>query len=562
MIGNFMLFPALVLIFSGFLSLFLRGNVRAALLLGAPLFTLWMVWQISDGPQLSVPYLGYELTLVYGSKLGRLFATVFSLMAFMGALFALNQRSKLELGAAFTYAGAAIGVALCKDLLTLFVFWEVMAVASTLVLVSNGAAALKAALRYGLMHFLGGVILMAGIAGHVAQTGSISFEAMTLERWPEMLMLAGILINAAAVPLGAWLPDAYPQASWSGMVFLSAFTTKTSVFVLIVAFPGEQVFIWIGLFMVFHGIIWAILENDMRRILAYSIINQVGFMLTGIGIGSEVALNGAAAHAFTHIIYKALLLMSAGSVVYMTGKSRCSDLGGLFRTMPVTMVTGVIGALAISAFPFTSGFVSKSMVTQGAADAHLSGVWYLLVAASAGVFLHAGIKFPWFVFFQKDSGLRPSDPPMNMQVAMIIGAVLCIFIGVMPQSLYAILPFYVDYVPYTFSHVVSQLQLLLFSGLAFFLMLGLLKRTETITIDSDWLWRRLGLILANGTVRLVVRVAAPVRHAGVQAVQALLWGLNKTHNEKGPLGRPAQTGSIAFLMVLFLAIFIALRFYS
>ncbi|MDO7733689.1 MAG: hypothetical protein MUQ04_07810, partial [Paracoccaceae bacterium] len=181
MIGNFMLFPALVLIFSGFLSLFLRGNVRAALLLGAPLFTLWMVWQISDGPQLSVPYLGYELTLVYGSKLGRLFATVFSLMAFMGALFALNQRSKLELGAAFTYAGAAIGVALCKDLLTLFVFWEVMAVASTLVLVSNGAAALKAALRYGLMHFLGGVILMAGIAGHVAQTGSISFEAMTLE---------------------------------------------------------------------------------------------------------------------------------------------------------------------------------------------------------------------------------------------------------------------------------------------------------------------------------------------------------------------------------------------
>ena len=86
--------------------------------------------------------------------------------------------------------------------------------------------------------------------------------------------------------------------------------------------------------MVFYGIVYAILENDMRRILAYSIVNQVGFMVTGIGIGTEMALNGAAAHAFAHIIYKALLLMSAGSVLYMTGRRKCTDLGGLFRTMP------------------------------------------------------------------------------------------------------------------------------------------------------------------------------------------------------------------------------------
>ncbi len=281
------------------------------------------------------------------------------------------------------------------------------------------------------------------------------------------------------------------------MVFLSAFTTKAAVYVLLRGFPGTELLIYVGLFMVFYGIIYAILENDMRRILAYSIVNQVGFMVTGIGIGTEMALNGAAAHAFTHIIYKALLLMSAGSVLYMTGKRKCTDLGGLFRTMPLTTICGIVGALSISSFPLTSGFVSKSMISDAAGMQQLEVVWYLLAAASAGVFLHAGIKFPWFVFFQKDSGLRPADPPWNMRAAMVLFAALCIGIGVLPGPLYALLPYPVDYVPYTASHVVFYLQLLLFSGLAFFLMLGWLKRTLTITLDVDWFYRRLGLAVAQ-----------------------------------------------------------------
>jgi len=204
-----------------------------------------------------------------------------------------------------------------------------------------------------------------------------------------------------------------------------------------------------------------------------------------------MALNGAAAHAFTHIIYKALLLMSAGSVLLMTGRRKCSELGGLFHSMPLTMVCGTIGALAISSFPLTSGFVSKSMVSQAAADGHLLAVWLLLAAASAGVFLHAGIKFPWFVFFQKDSGLRPAEPPASMRWAMVVYAFLCIALGVWPEPLYALLPHAVKYEPYTWAHVLAQLQLLLFSGLAFFVMLPYLKRTLTITLDTDWLWRRL-----------------------------------------------------------------------
>jgi multicomponent Na+:H+ antiporter subunit D len=329
---------------------------------------------------------------------------------------------------------------------------------------------------------------------------------MLADNFDHWMILIGILINAAAPPLSAWLSDAYPESSPTGSVFLSAFTTKTAVLALILLFPGEPLLIGIGLFMVMYGIIYALLENNIRRILAFSIVNQVGFMVCAIGIGTQMAINGAAAHAFAHIIYKALLFMSAGVVVYRTGRSKCSEVGGLFRTMPLTAVCGIIGALAISGFPLTSGFTTKTMISQAAADESLVWVYFLLAAASAGVFLHAGIKFPWFVFFQRDSGLRPKDAPWNMGAAMVFFAVLCILFGVAPQLLYDYLPYPVEYEAYTASKVVFYLQLLLFSGLAFFLMLPLMRRTETISLDTDWLWR-VGLArLADASLALMTRL--------------------------------------------------------
>jgi multicomponent Na+:H+ antiporter subunit D len=550
--------PALALIFAGLLLPFLRAEARTALLLLAPLLALWLVWLVPDGVALSLPFLGHELAVVSGSKLSRLFGTAFAIITLAGGLFSLNQKNLLELAAAYVYAGSALGVIFAGDLITLFVFWELMAIASTLVLWSNGSKARAAGLRYAIMHLFGGVILMAGIAGEAAMAGSIAFHAMDLGTMPPKLILAGFLINAAATPLSAWLPDAYPQASWSGMVFLSAFTTKTAVYVMMVGFAGAEILVWLGLAMVFYGIIYAILENDMRRILAYSIVNQVGFMVTGIGIGTEMALNGAAAHAFTHIIYKALLLMSAGSVLYMTAKSKCTDLGGLFRTMPVTTMCGIIGALSISSFPFTSGFVSKSMILEGAAEEHLAAVWYLLMAASAGVFLHAGIKFPWFVFFQKDSGLRPADPPWNMQAGMIIGAILCIGIGVLPAPLYDMLPYAAPYVPYTLNHVVSQLQLLLFSGLAFFLMLGWLRRTLTITLDSDWLWRKPGSFASQWLIDCFDGGWTWLVKAITSSVESTVASLRRSHGPLGLFGRAWPTGTMAFWTTVMLAAFLIL----
>ncbi len=537
---NEVLPPGLVLVLAGLVLPFLRGQARSLWLLATPLVALVLVWMVPDGPVLSIGFLDYTVVPLQGDALARLFATIFSFMAFGGALFGLHQSRTVELAAAYVYAGSAVGVAMAGDLLTVFVFWEIMAIGSTLVVWAAGTdTAYRSSMRYLAVHLLGGVILMIGIIAHVGDTGSLGFAAMTPGTVGTWMILAGFLVNAGAPPLSAWLPDAYPEGSPGGTVFLSAFTTKTAVYVLIRGFPGAEILIFVGLYMVFYGIIYALLENDMRRILAYSIVNQVGFMVTGIGIGTEMALNGAAAHAFTHIIYKALLLMSAGSVLYMTGRRKCSDLGGLFQSMPLTTICGAIGALAISSFPLTSGFISKSMINQAAADQHMMIAWFLLTAASAGVFLHAGIKYPWFVFFQKDSGLRPPDPPMNMRIAMVLFAFLCVALGIWPETLYAILPFPVDYVPYTMLHVVQMLQLLLFSGLAFFLLLPMMKRTLTITLDVDWFYRAFGkqvghalVLFFSGVNREVIggarhRIADVAawlfRHYGPQGVMARTW---------------------------------------
>ena len=482
--------PAIILLVGAGLVGLTRGYLRDAIVLLAPLITIWAVWQVPEGVTLSMSFINYQIEPIEGNAVRRLFALIFSTMAFVGGIYAFRQASRLELSAAYAYAAGAIGVAFAGDLITLFLFWEMMAIFSTVIVWCGGTlSSSRAGMRYAIMHVLGGVILMAGIAGVAIQTGSIDIRALQAEDFSTWLILIGLLVNAAAPPVSAWLADAYPEATPSGAVFLSAFTTKTAVLALILLFPGDPILIGVGIYMIFYGIIYALLENDARRILAYSIVNQVGFMVCAIGIGTELALNGAAAHAVAHIVYKALLFMSAGVVLYRTGKRKCTDLGGLFRTMPLSCACGIVGALSISSFPLTSGFTTKTLISEAAIVEGFALIYFLLAAASAGVFLHAGIKFPWFVYFQKDSGLRPKDAPWNMALAMMLFAILCIFIGVYPQPLHALLPYPLEYDAYVPGKVVFYLQLLLFSGLAFFLLLPAMKRTLTITLDFDWFWR-------------------------------------------------------------------------
>lgn len=483
--------PALIFFLGALLIPFFKGRTKQAYLLLIPsLAFLDLLW-LEGGVSWSFHFLGYLITLSRVDRLCLVFGYIFVIIAFAGTLFSLHVTEDREHVAAFLYIGSSLGVVFAGDYLSLFIFWEIMAFSSLLLIwFRKTSAAQGAGFRYILVHIFGGLCLLVGILLHHAHTGSIEFGAMRLDGLASYLIFIGFILNAAAPPLHAWLPDAYPEATITGAVFLSAFTTKTAVYVLARSFAGEEILIWLGVVMTLYGIVFAILENDMRRILAYSIINQVGFMVAGIGIGTAMAINGSIAHAFCHILYKALLFMSAGAVLLMTGKSKCTDLGGLYKTMPLSALFCLVGAASISAFPLFSGFVSKEMIITAAAQEKMAAVWLLLTLASAGVFLHAGIKFPYFVFFAKDSGIRTKEPPLVMLLAMGFVAFLCIFLGVFPSVLYRILPYPVEFVPYTTGHVVGQLQILFFSALAFFLLLAHLQRTRTISLDTDWFYRK------------------------------------------------------------------------
>lgn len=502
--------PSIIMLLASLIIPLLHRHLRMIFVLIVPAVTLFQVWQIPVGVDvLSVKIAGFEIIPLYAHAYTHIFATVFCIAAFGGAVFGLLQSKVLETSAAFLYAGSAIGVTFSGDFISMFIYWELMAIGSTLIIfASDREKAMRAGIRYALIHLLGGVILMTGIIGHIMLSGTTrlaAFETDMAILFPDYamdingiimwLVLLGVMINAAVPPLSAWLADAYPESSPFGAIFLSAFTTKISVFVLMTLFAGTEFLIYVGIIMAFYGIIYAMLENDMRKILSYSIINQIGFMITGIGVGTELALSGVATHAFVCVIYQALLFMSAGSVLFMTGKTKLSELGGLHRSMKITALCAVIGALSIASFPFTSGFVTKSMVFTSAKEEGLKVVWTLLIIASAGVVAHAGMKFPWLVFFNKDSGLRPKEPPFNMLLAMILFAILCIvpaIPNVAELTIYKMLPVSPEYDSYTNEHIITQLQLLLFSVLAFFIVLPMLKPSDTISLDFDWFYRGIG----------------------------------------------------------------------
>ncbi len=483
--------PPFLLFFAGALLLpLLPRAARNILILLVPALAFVLIAFMEPGQSWNYRMFGFDLTLLRVDKLSKVFGYVYVINAFCCFLFAQHLKKADEHFAALVYIGASLGAVFAGDLISLYLFWEVMAVFSTfLILARRTERSRSSAYRYILMHLFGGLVLLAGILLQIHDTGSVAFDGFAVQTPATWLILIGFLVNAAAPPFSAWLSDAYPEATVTGGVIMTAYTTKTAVYTLLRGFPGWEILMVVGCVMAIYGIIYAILENDMRRILAYSIINQVGFMVCGAGIGTAMAINGAAAHAFCHILYKALLWMSAGAVLYMTGKSKCTDLGGLYKTMPWTMAFGTVGALAISSFPAFSGYTSKPMIMAAGVSEGFFWVWLILEIASAGVFLHAGIKFPYFVFFAKDNGLRPGEPPKHMLAAMAVLAFLCIFLGVYPQPLYDILPYGVDFQAYKLDSTLNQLQLLMFSALAFFLLLPMLKRTQTISLDSDFLYR-------------------------------------------------------------------------
>lgn len=487
--------PPIAVFFIGALIVpLLRGYLKQAFILLIPVVAFWNLINLPEGIYWVVNFLDYKLIFGKVDRMSLVFAYIFTLISFIALLYSIKVKDDNQHVSGLLYGGSAIGAVFAGDFISLFIFWEIMAVTATFIIwASKTKASQNAGMRYLIVHIFGGLCLLIGIIMHVHQTGSTEFGYIGLGSMASYFILLGFGINAAFPILHAWLPDAYPEATFSGTVFLSAFTTKTAVYVLARSFPGTEVLIWIGAAMTAFPIFYAVIENNLRKVLSYSLINQVGFMVVGIGIGTQLSLNGTVAHAFCHILYKALLFMSMGAVLHQTGKINATDLGGLYKSMPLTALFCCIGAASISAFPLFSGFISKSMIVSASAHDGFTIIWFMLIFASAGVFHHSGIKIPYFAFFSHDSGIRTKEPPLNMLIAMGIAAFLCVFVGTFPGYLYSILPYPVDYVPYSGYHVIDQLQLLFFSALAFTLLMlsgNYPAEIRCTNLDFDWFYRK------------------------------------------------------------------------
>ncbi|MDH3378105.1 MAG: Na(+)/H(+) antiporter subunit D, partial [Gammaproteobacteria bacterium] len=453
--------PFIVFFIGALLAALTRGAVRKGILIGTPVVGAIMLLNATHGIAVQVEILDYTLIVHRIDKLSLLFGYLFHIAALIGVIYALHLRDTIQHVAALLYAGSALGAVFAGDLITLFIFWELLAVTSVfLIWARRTERAYRAGFRYLIIQVLSGVILMAGAALNYYATGSLAFERFDLQHAGSWLILLAFGIKCAFPFLHNWLTDAYPEATPTGTVFLSAFTTKVAVYALARGFPGTELLIYVGAVMTCFPIFYAVIENDLRRVLAYSMINQVGFMVCGIGIGTDLALNGAVAHAFNDVIFKGVLMMSMGAVLLRTGTINGSELGGLYKSMPKTAGLCIVGAASISAFPLFSGFVSKSMVMVAMLEQGHPWLWLMLLFASAGVFHHAGIKIPYFAFFAHDAGFRVREAPGNMLLAMSLGATLCILIGVYPSALYRLLPYSLDYVPYHATHVIAQMQLL------------------------------------------------------------------------------------------------------
>lgn len=557
--------PALAYIAAAVLVPFVpKGFLRGLYLLLVPIAGILVFWDLTPGTYNAFNLMGMQIGLMRVDSLSQLFGLAFSVAAMLAVLYAWHLRDTIQQVTTLLYAGSAIGAVFAADLITLFVFWEGTAIASVfLIWARRTEGSFAAGMRYLIIQVGSGVILIAGIVLYYRETGSISFAAMELGSPATWAILAAIGIKCAFPFLHNWMHDAYPSATVTGTVILSIFTTKLAVYALLRGFPGTELLIYIGVAMALFPIAFALLENDLRRVLTYSLNSQLGFMVVGAGIGTPLAINGAAAHAVASIFYQGLLFMCVGAILFRTGTARATALGGLYRTMPVTMIFCLVGAASISALPLTSGFVSKSLILSASGYEEMFYVWIALLVASIGAILHTGLRLPYLAFFGSDSGLRPKEAPPGMLVAMGLTAALCIAIGAFPAALYALLPNDVAYEPYTFSHTIVQLQLIAFVTLAFTraVKIGFLPKLERVTIiDFDWTYRRLLPAILRGFRRAIGTLWGNASYNIDRRLNHFIAAIYSLHGPHGPFARTWPTGAMVMVVALLLGMTLVLTY--
>ena len=557
--------PGLLLIGGAVLIPLMSGHWRKAYMTILPLAGLWALAGIEHGVYYEFTFFAYEIVPVRFDSLSLIFGYIFHIAAILGVIYAWHNDDTIEQMAGLAYAGAGIGALFAGDLITLFIYWEAMAITSVfLIWARRTDESFRAGMRYLLIQVGSGVLLLSGAIMLAQKTGSIAFEQMTLDGLATWLILIAFGIKCAFPFMHNWLHDAYPAATITGTVFLSAFSTKCAVYALARGFPGTELLIYVGAAMTVFPIFYAVIENDLRRVLAYSLINQLGFMVVGVGIGTSLAINGAAAHAFVHILYKSLLFMSMGAVLYRVGSAKGSDLGGLYKSMPFTAVFCIVGALSISAAPLFAGFIAKSLTLAAVGKDGYLLVWLMMMFASACAFHYCGIKVPYFAFFSSDSGKRCKEAPLNMLAAMGITAFLCIAIAVYSPWLYSLLPYPVKYEPYTVSHVINQSQLLMFSALAFAILIRYKIYPPPINstnLDFDITYRK----WLPAAYRWFLALTTDGWHSILQdlriGVTRFVKHMFQHHGPEGVLARTWPTGSMALWVAVLLGGFLLIYYF-
>ena len=509
--------PGLVICLGGLLIPFIPWRrVKLAYFLLLPLIGLAILVSTSMGVfgtippwpaalhKWNIPFLQYTLDIARINKMSILFGYVYVIAAFCMNIYALGVKNDWEHVVAMIYVGSSLGAIFAGDFFTLFFCLEIMSWAPFFLILFRGTKkAQGAAIRYILWHHFSGVCILAGILIHAHHSGSIEFAHMPWGwDWKYLgsnLMLLGFVINAATTPFHSWLSDTYSESTPSGSVYMTAFTTKTAIFCLITTFSGVPLLMWMGAIQAVFALFLAVLENDGRRLCSYHIISQIGYMVAGVGMGTEMGINGAASHALCHIIYNALLYMGAGCALVVVGTAKFNELGGLYKYMPIAFWLYMIGGFSISGFPLFNGFISKAMTIEAAEFIQRPIIYLLLEGATVGTFLHTGLKLPWNIWLQgreeppakiraklKDSAF---NTPVHMLIGMGILAFLCIFMGVYPKILYDMLPYPVEFVPFTVTRVFSITQMFIFAFLGFWILRKMVRGYPTYVIDTDWLVR-------------------------------------------------------------------------
>jgi multicomponent Na+:H+ antiporter subunit D len=555
MLAEAALHPALALLAGAFVIAATRGHVRGVFVVLAPALALWSIWQVPDGIARHVVFLGYELAPVSGGSLQRLFASAFAVTTLLGGLFAYRRATSFELSVAYACAAAAVGICFAGDLVTMFICLELMMLFSIGLVWAGSrrdAGAGAAGVRYALMLLLAGIVLKVGIEGVKSATGSIALQPLALGNIYTWMVLVGILIHAAAPPVSVWLADAYPKASPAGTLFLSMYATNIAVLLLIILFPGESVLIWIGLYMIGYGVVYGMMETDTRRLLCYALLCQSGFMICAIGVGSEPALNGAAAMAAAHVLYQSLLFMCAAAVIYGADRGDVGRFASAARNAPVVAICGSVGALALAALPLTAGFVTLPLVVAAAGEAQQS-LLYLLLAGHTGVVTFAVCKLLGLRNAPATDATPIATPTWNMNAAMLVLAAACLLPGLAPHWLEPLLPYDVPYPAYTTQSVAIWLALPLSAAVLFLLVRPWLSRARPIPLDTDWLWRRLLFMSGSTIVDGLGSGRAALERKAVATLHQLHMLLHRQGREDGDFARPWAAGT----MVLWVAVLLA-----